>query len=425
MNSYQYSLFDSPNLVKTPVLTSDDFSYKMKNFISENKFEKTIVDDLHVGKILTKRYINEYWTSKQRQTHSIHEISYRACYKAQLPSFFISQLSQEGDIVFDPFSGRGTTVIEANLLSRIGFANDVNPLSVILAKPRLNPPTAKQVIDRLETIVFDLDSKPDIDLSMFYHKKTEAEIVSLKNYLAIQNYENKNDNIDDWIRMVATNRLTGHSSGFFSVYTLPPNQATTQKNQQKINVKRKQTPDYRNVKEIIIKKTISLLRDFNSVDLTQPGKEHQFFIGDARRIEGICDNTVQLTVTSPPFLDIVDYKTDNWLRCWFNSISLEDIEKNLSILKSIQKWEEFIQDVFYELFRITKPKGWVAFEVGEVRKGKVNLDEHVIPIGAKAGFNLFGVIVNQQDFFKTSNMWGIKNNISGTNTNRIVLFQKD
>ena len=43
------------------------------------------------------------------------------------------------------------------------------------------------------------------------------------------------DNIDRWIRMVATNRLTGHSPGFFSVYTLPPNQAASQNSQIKIN----------------------------------------------------------------------------------------------------------------------------------------------------------------------------------------------
>ena len=35
--------------------------------------------------------------------------------------------------------------------------------------------------------------------------------------------------------MIALNRLTGHSPGFFSVYTLPPNQAVSVKAQRKIN----------------------------------------------------------------------------------------------------------------------------------------------------------------------------------------------
>ncbi|RKX18856.1 MAG: site-specific DNA-methyltransferase, partial [Candidatus Zixiibacteriota bacterium] len=68
--------------------------------------------------------------------------------------------------------------------------------------------------------------------------------------------------------------------------------------------------------------------------------------------------------------------------------------------------------------------GWVAFEVGEIRSGKINLDEHVIPLGLSAGFRCNGVVINQQSFTKTSNIWGVDNNSKGTNSNRIVLFQK-
>src|SRR5690348_7475868 len=37
--------------------------------------------------------INEFWTSEQRQAHSIHEVSYRACFKPQLPQFFVERLT--------------------------------------------------------------------------------------------------------------------------------------------------------------------------------------------------------------------------------------------------------------------------------------------------------------------------------------------
>ena len=53
--------------------------------------------------------INEFWTAGQRQAHSIHEVSYRACFKPQLPEFFIKRLTKPGDAVYDPFMGRGTT----------------------------------------------------------------------------------------------------------------------------------------------------------------------------------------------------------------------------------------------------------------------------------------------------------------------------
>ncbi|RLE44024.1 site-specific DNA-methyltransferase, partial [Candidatus Woesearchaeota archaeon] len=145
--------------------------------------QKTRIEYARINGQLIPRYINEFWTSKQRQACSIHEISYRACFKPQLPRFFVELLTQEGDTVYDPFSGRGTTVIEAALLGRKIIANDVNPLSAILTGPRLHPPRLAEAGTRLGDIRIDPAAKPDIDLSMFYHPRTLAEIVSIKNYL--------------------------------------------------------------------------------------------------------------------------------------------------------------------------------------------------------------------------------------------------
>jgi len=91
------------------------------------------------------QYVDEFWTSKQRQASSLHEISYRACFKAQLPHFFINLLTSKGDVVYDPFAGRGTTAIEAALLRRNIIANDINPLSEILSYPRINIPSSGEI----------------------------------------------------------------------------------------------------------------------------------------------------------------------------------------------------------------------------------------------------------------------------------------
>jgi hypothetical protein len=131
-----------------------------------------------------------------------------------------------------------------------------------------------------------------------------------------------------------------------------------------------------------------------------------------------------LTVTSPPFLDVVNYANDNWLRCWFNNIDSNKVAKKITTTKNLAEWESVMQEVFIELFRITKSGGFVAFEVGEIKKGKIKLDENIVPLGIKAGFECFGVIVNSQIFTKTANIWGINNNSIGTNTNRIVIFRK-
>src|SRR5829696_8287917 len=97
-------------------------------------------------------FVNEYWTARQRQSHALHEVSYRACFKAELPRFFIERLSAPGEDVYDPFMGRGSTLLEGALKSRRVAGNDVNPLSRLLIRPRLAPPRLDAVARRLGEI---------------------------------------------------------------------------------------------------------------------------------------------------------------------------------------------------------------------------------------------------------------------------------
>ena len=60
-------------------------------------------DEVIISDTPVPRYSGEFWTSGQRKGSSLHEISYRACFKPQLPAFFIRQLTHEGDLVYDPF----------------------------------------------------------------------------------------------------------------------------------------------------------------------------------------------------------------------------------------------------------------------------------------------------------------------------------
>jgi hypothetical protein len=386
------------------------------------------IETIDPAGIKTRRFTGEFWTSAQRKAASLHEISYRACFKPQLPRFFIEALTNEGERVYDPFSGRGTTVIEAGLLGRRISSNDANPLCLILTKPRFFIPTEKEVTTRLSEIPFENGAGAGIDLSMFYERKTESEIVSLRNYLLAKEDRGETDSVDSWIRMVATSRLTGHSPGFFSVYTLPPNQAVSPERQVRINAQRKQVPQYRNIRDLILRKTRSLVRDLSPMEcknLKNAGDQGLFHTGDSRKIPAIEDDSISLTVTSPPFLDTVQYSKDNWLRCWFNGLDGAAIERDLTVTRSLGSWCRAMEATFCELFRVTIPGGHVAFEVGEVRRGRIRLDEQVLPLGVAAGFVPLGIIVNLQQFTKTSHIWGIGNNDSGTNTNRIVVFRKE
>lgn len=386
------------------------------------------VELLHSGGVEVPKFTGEFWTSKQRQASSIHEISYRACFKPQLPRFFIELLTSPGDTVYDPFAGRGTTPVEAALLGRKVMSNDANPLSLILLAPRLMVPELPEVKKRLREIPMNPEARAEVDLSMFYHPGTEAEIVSLRHYLRVRKASGEEDHVDMWIRMVATNRLTGHSKGFFSVYTLPPNQAVSPEKQREINRRLGQVPEYRDTRTIILKKTKRLLSGLSQEDIRNLRRAYEcgmFLCKDARATTEIPSAVVDLTVTSPPFLDVVQYTEDNWLRCWFNDIESEQVSKRITCTGSLSQWREVMKGTLAELYRITKPGGWVAFEVGEVKSGRLNLDEEVLPLGMEVGFVAVAVVVNRQSFTKTSNIWGVENHKKGTNTNRIVLFRKE
>ena len=446
--------------------------------------------------------VNEFWTAGQRRAHSLHEISFRACFKPQLPEFFIGRLTEPGDAVYDPFMGRGTTPVQAALMGRRPVGNDVNPLSVLLARPRLAPPTAAQVAQRLREVPWDAGGIEREDLLAFYHPDTLRRLCALRRWLLDRAPLDRTapDPVDDWIRMVALNRLTGHSPGFFSVYTLPPNQAVSVAAQRKINADRGQVPPPRDVAAILLKKTRSLLRDgpppspqgrssigcptihrvarrrapdeairpprdgllgHCSRNALRPGPsgtdrprgDRAGSLGEASASpekadpEGseVCEGrqahppallgvglaagtpyipggSVALVVTSPPFLDTVQYAADNWLRCWFAGIDVDAVA--LAMHRGETAWTTMVRDVLVEQARVLRPGGHVAFEVGEVRGGKVLLERLVWAAAEGLPFERLAVLVNQQSFTKTAHCWGVSNNAAGTNTNRIVLLRR-
>ena len=409
------------------LLDSESFENHLSQFRWDGK--TTLVSATTVEfanrRLAVKTFVNEFWTSRQRAAHSLHEVSYRACFKPQLPRFFIDRLTRPGDTVYDPFMGRGTTLLEAALLGRVAIGCDINPLSRVLVEPRLRPPLVEAVRRRLSDVNWTANEEFPEDLLTFYHPDTMREICALKAYLLRRLEVGPLDSVDAWIRMVAVNRLTGHSRGFFSVYTLPPNQAVSVIAQQKINTDRNQIPPRRNVPKLIVAKSRSLLGDYDEatrVLLNSVLGQHRLMTEPAATTPQIESAAVSLVVTSPPFLDVVDYAGDNWLRCWFCGINPADVK--LTILKKIEDWRDAMTSAFFELNRVLASGGHVAFEVGEVRGGRVRLEEQVIPCGVHAGLEPLLVLINAQEFTKTAACWGVDNNLKGTNTNRVVLFRK-
>src|SRR5437867_9643052 len=91
------------------------------------------------------------WKAQQRLWgHTFHPMcSYLASFPAALTHAFIARYSRPGDVVLDPFSGRGTTPLQACAEGRIGVGNDLNPFAHLLTAAKVEPATRAQTVTRL------------------------------------------------------------------------------------------------------------------------------------------------------------------------------------------------------------------------------------------------------------------------------------
>src|SRR6186997_2182904 len=91
------------------------------------------------------------WKDQQRLWgHPFHPMcSYLASFPAALTHAFIARYSRPGDVVLDPFSGRGTTPLQACAEGRIGVGNDLNPFAHLLTASKVEPATRAAAMTRL------------------------------------------------------------------------------------------------------------------------------------------------------------------------------------------------------------------------------------------------------------------------------------
>jgi len=94
------------------------------------------------------------WKTQQRLWgHSLHPMcSYLASFPAALAHAFIARYSRAGDVVLDPFSGRGTTPLQACAEGRIGVGNDLNPFAHLLTASKVDPASPAEARTRLAAL---------------------------------------------------------------------------------------------------------------------------------------------------------------------------------------------------------------------------------------------------------------------------------
>ncbi len=381
-------------------------------------------------------WVGELWTAKQRQMHRLHyTVSYRASFKPELPDFFIRYFLLDRGItnarVLDPFGGRGTSVLQANLLGFSGVHNDLNPVSLFLARSRQKIPLLRALISRVNSLSLDEDhsiSKKDrARFSPFFHSRTLKEILNFRELL-LKGHKNEDAELS-YIGLTLLSRLHGHSDGFLSAYSFPQISILPSA-QKKNNLRLGQKPKYREVKSRLIRKLKNDLGHGVPDIFYKASQKNYYTQHSADALSSLPSHSIDLIVTSPPFLNKVDYQTDNWMRAWFLGLEEELRNISLTMTPSLVAWCDFMEAVMCEMGRVLKKKAHAVIEVGEVSIGwkKQNLEENLLerlPLKVVGGvLQAKEIFINRQNFTKLSNCWSVTNNSKGTNTNRCLVLQK-
>jgi len=90
-------------------------------------------------------------SDQSKYSHGIHK--YPAKFFPELPRWLIKRFSKPNDLILDPFAGSATTNIEALLSNRNSVAIDVDPFARYLAKVKTTPIDKNELSDIVEKIL--------------------------------------------------------------------------------------------------------------------------------------------------------------------------------------------------------------------------------------------------------------------------------
>ena len=101
-------------------------------------------DAIETLRLLLKEDLGFHGTNGRFATHGWHP--FPAKFPPQLPQFFIEGMSEPGQVVLDPMSGSGTTLVEAQRLGRRAIGCDIDPLARLISSAKLDPVAAVAVL---------------------------------------------------------------------------------------------------------------------------------------------------------------------------------------------------------------------------------------------------------------------------------------
>lgn len=351
--------------------------------------------------------------------------SYQGMFPAKLAHYFIQQYSNPGDLVVDPFSGRGTVPLQARVEGRRTIGNDLSPLAYVLSSAKASPPTwvgvMKAVADLESQYVAPQDA-PDVsaDIKMLYHPTTMNQLCYIRDYLlseSILEWSQEKCMIAGALAGIMHGALRNDGTSQYLSISMPNTFSMSPKYVKKFIREKGLIPPDQNVFERIRDKLARLYLDA----IEGPtGTTYSENASTLLAMGTIGPGTVDLIVTSPPYLGVVNYGTANWIRLWL--LGVDDVgrdqgagRKKLDLVldhrHSYDTYKEFMRGVLVGVERSLKQNGVAAIVIGDViepGKERVPLAKQMWDeIGGGTGLQLLQLIEDKLPVDKkVSRIWG-------------------
>lgn len=404
------------------------------------------------------------WKDQQRLWgHSLHPMcSYLASFPAALTHAFIARYTRPGDVVLDPFSGRGTTALQACAEGRIGVGNDLNPFAHLLTAAKVEPATRAASATRLTALrlgwhadaaawtalatrvveapaiaripaagsrrdpVEAGDETVPAEVAVAFHPETLGQLLYVRTTLDLA------DRTDRFLAAAICGILHGKSASYLSA--LMPNTFSMAPRYVRHFAERTAfTSPRRDVFDGLAAKLERLYRQ------PLPPVEGVALLGDARDVASRAreelrrrgrPDRARLVVASPPYLRVVKYGYYNWLRTWFLGYDARAIDATLDDAHHRAPYLAFLREVLAGLRPVLADDAVVVLVIGDVETdrgrhlhGGIGLAERTWEeAAAPEGYRLAGVAIDDVAAGrKMTKLWGEEAG-RATKTDRILVL---
>jgi hypothetical protein len=310
----------------------------------------------------------ERWRQPCAQTEcSLHQLSpYIGKLKSSIAGELVERFSIPGDLVVDPFAGAGTIPLEAALRGRNALGADISPYARILSEAKLCPPDSLEAaLDLAERALQEAAQLPKPDLRAvpawvrrFYHPETLRETMNFA-YVCRRSG-------NEFLMACLLGILHHQRPGFLSY---PSSHLVPYLRDRKYP--RHQYPEmyaYREVRPRLLAKIRRSYKRF--------GFPRDSFVAEFKQTA--VQNVVMparfgALITSPPYMNALDYGRDNRLRLWFIDPSLTN-RVDHDVTKRRQAFVDAITSLASKVEEGLRPRGYCVFVVGE--EFKRSFDAH-------------------------------------------------